>query len=900
MRWWRRKELERDLERELRSHLELEAEEHREAGLFPDQARHAAQRAFGNTTLVKEVTRAMWGWIWLERCLQDLHYAVRVLRKAPAFTAVAALSLTLGIGANTAMFSLLDAVLLKNLPVRDPAQLRILTWVQSDKVPVHSSSGYGTRDARTGQNVRGSFSYAAYRSLSASVPQFSDLMAYSPNQFTVTAGGASEYALGHFVSGNYFTGLGVQPLIGRPILPEDEAPAAPRAVVLTHRYWEKRFGLNTEVIGRQIVVNQRPVTVVGVMPPGFQGLYPGAEVDLFVPLATVDEMGTAWYSKTKPDNWWVQIFGRLRPGVSDEEAASAVRATLASAIREYAGNVPDSAIPQVRLASGARGVGLFRDYWSTRLYILSVTSGLILLIACVNLANLLLARASGRRHEIAVRLSIGASRGRLLRQLFTESLLLAGVGGLTGALLAKPLCRVLLHYAAGSGSLSLDMRLDARSLTFTFGLSLLTSVLFGLAPAWRNTRVDLSPAIKSSGHNTTASGGRMRIGRILVSAQVALSVLLLVGAGLFVRTLVSLSRVDLGFRPERLLTFQTDPSRNGYQGQRLADIYSRMREKIGAIPGVESVGMSQHGLIQGVVSNDNVFIPGRQIKPADSETYLLFCSDSFLKTMRIPVILGRDLSPGDGTASPLVAVVNETFAKQVFPGENPVGQTFLLGEKHPDPHPIRIVGVAKDAHYNGVRASVSATSYIPYSQRLEGLRQMTFAIRTVLPPLSIAGAVRRVVADIDRSIPVAELRTEEDQIRESLGAERLFAGLVGSFGALAALLAAIGLYGVLAYTVARRTAEIGIRIALGASRGNVQWLVLRESLVTVAIGILVGAPAAFALSKLVRSMLFGVTPADTISFAAALLLMIAVTAIAAYVPAQRAARVDPMVALRYE
>jgi predicted permease len=900
MQWWHRKQSERDLERELRSHLELEAEERQEAGLPADQARYAAQRAFGNTTLVKEVTREMWGWIWLERCLQDLRYAVRVLRKAPAFTAVAVASLALGIGANTAVFSLLDAVLLKGLPVRDPAQLRILTWVHNDKVPVHSSSGYGTRDARTGQDISASFSYAAYRSLAASVPQFSALMGYSPNQFTVTAGGASEYALGHFVSGNYFTGLGVQPLIGRPILPEDEAPGAPRIVVLTHRYWEKRFGLDAAVIGREIVVNQRPVTVAGVMPPNFQGLYPGAEVDLFVPLATVDEMGTAWYSKTHPDNWWVQIFGRLNPGVSDIETASAVRATLGVAIREYAGNVSESAIPQVLLAPGAHGVGLFRDYWSTRLYILSVTSGLILLIACVNLANLLLARASGRRHEIAVRLSIGASRGRLLRQLFTESLLLGAAGGLLGLLLAKPLCRVLLRYAAGSGSLSLDARLDARSLAFTFGLSLLTGVLFGLAPAWRNTRVELSPAMKSSAHNVTASGGRMRIGRILVSAQVALSVLLLVGAGLFVRTLASLSRVDLGFRPERLLTFQTDPSRNGYQGQRLADIYSRMREKIGAIPGVESVGMSQHGLIQGVVSNDDIFIPGRQLKPADSETYLLFCSDSFLKTMRIPVILGRDLLSGDGPASPLVAVVNETFAKRVFPGENPVGKTFLLGEKHPDPHPIHIVGVAKDAHYNGVRASVAATSYIPYSQRLQGLRQMTFAIRTVLPPLSIAGAVRRAVADIDRSIPVAELRTEEAQIRDSLGAERLFAGLVGSFGALAALLAAIGLYGVLAYTVARRTAEIGIRIALGASRGNVQWLVLRESLVTVAVGILVGAPAALALTKLVKSMLFGVTPTDTVSFAVALLVMAVVTAIAAYVPARRASRVDPMVALRYE
>lgn len=895
---WRRKTREQDLERELRSDLELEIAEQQAHGLSAEEARYAAQRAFGNTTHVMEETREMWGWTFFERCVQDLRYAVRVLRKAPAFTAVALLSLALGIGANTAVFSLLDAVVLKNLSVREPARLRILTWVRSDSAPVRSHSGYNTTDARTGQDVSGSFSYPTYRLLAATVHQFSDVVAYSFNQFTVTAAGTSEYAVGHFVSGNYFTGLGAQALIGRSILPEDDASGAPLAGVLTYRYWEKRFGLDPGVIGRTILVNQRPLTIVGVMPPGFQGLYPGRGIDLFVPIAMVGEIGPTWYSKTEPDNWWVEIFGRLKPGVSDEEAATAVRGTLTGAIREYAGNVSDSAIPGVLLAPGARGVGLFRKYWSTRIYILTATAGLVLLIACLNLANLLLARAAGRQHEIAVRLSIGASRGRLLRQLFTESLLLAGIGGLLGVIVAKPVCRVLLQYAGGDGSLTLDARVDARSLAFTFGLSLLTGLLFGIAPAWRATRIDLSPAMKGSGHGATGSGSRMRLGRLLVSAQVALSVLLLVGAGLFVRTLVSLSKVDLGFRPERLLTFQTDPSRNGYQGQVLADIYSRMQQRIAAIPGVESVGISQEGLIQGTVTNDHVYFPGRQVKPGGPGSYLLFCSDSFLKTMRIPVVLGRDLLAVDGPSSPMVAVVNQTFAKRYFDGENPVGETFFLGNT--PTRPIRIVGIAKDAHYSGVRAPVPPTSYIPYTQRLPELTQMTFVIRTMLPPLSIAGAVRLAVAEISLTIPVAELRTQEDQIQSSLGTERLFAGLVSSFGALAALLAAIGLYGVLAYTVTRRTAEIGIRIALGASSGSVQWLVLRESLVTVALGMLVGVPAALALTRLIRSMLYGITPTDSISFVTALMLMTVVTAVAAWVPARRAARVDPMIALRCE
>ena len=899
MRWHRQRD--EDLDRELRAHLDLEAAEQQAAGLPAEEARHAARRLFGNATLVKETTREVWVWTWLERCRHDLRYALRILRKSPVFTAVAVLSLALGIGANTAVFSLLDAVLLKQLPVRDPEQLRILTWVHNDKVPLHSHSGYGMRDLKTGEFISGSFSYPAYQAFYRNLPQFSDLVAYAPYQLTVTAGGTSDYADGQFVSGNYFRGLGVQTLIGRPLRPQDDTPGGP-AVVLTYRYWEKRFGADPEVIGRQIVVNQQPFTVAGVLPPAFQGLFPGQGVDLFVPIETVKALGVPWYSLTKADSWWVQVFGRLKPGVSDAQAEAAVRATLGGSIRDYAGKVSDAAIPQVRLASGARGVGLVRARWSSRLYILSVACGIILLIACVNLANLLLARATGRQHEIAVRLSLGASRARLLRQLFTESLLLASVGGVLGVLLAKPLAAVVLHYWAGNGSGTLDARIDARSLAFTFSLALLTAVLFGLAPAWRTTRIDLSPAMKGGGRGAAGSIARARMGRLLVSAQVALSVLLLVGAGLFVRTLVNLSKVDLGFRPERLLTFQTDPSRNGYHGQKLADLYTRLRQRIAAIPGVVSVGMSHVGLIEGSETDDGVYVPGRRVRPSD-ESNLLVCSDSFLETMRIPVVMGRDLSSSDGPGGPLVAVVNETFAKQYFSGKNPVGETFFLGDPKDTASlagPIRIVGVAKDAHYTGVRETVPPISYLPYTQRTENLRQMTFAIRTVLPPLSIAGAVRRAVAGIDSTIPVADVRTEEEQIDDSLGTERLFAGLVSSFGALAALLAAIGLYGVLAYSVARRTAEIGIRIALGATRGNVQWLVLRESLLTVSLGLLLGAPAAFALTRLVKSMLYGVTPADAVSFAGAVLLMIVVTAIAAWVPARRAARVDPMVALRYE
>ena len=888
----------RELAAEIQAHLDEKTAEFMENGMSETEAREKARREFGNPTLLTETSSEIWSSKWLEQFSQDVRYGLRAMRRAPAFAAIAILSLALGIGANTAVFSLADAVLIKSLPVRDPQQLRILTWVMADDVPMSMHSGYGILDEKTGQTVSGSFPYPAYQSFRKNVPQFSDLVGYANQEFTFTAHGTTEYAYGQFVSDNYFTGLGAMPLLGRPILPEDEQPGKPAVVVLTHHFWEKSFGLDPGVLGREILINQHPMIVIGIMPPSFQGLYPGRVLDVFVPMTMVPEM-SVWYSLTKPDNWWVQIFGRLRPGASSEAAASILRATLHHQIEDYGGKVPPSAFPPVLLNSGARGVGMLRKNVRMSIYVLSATVVLILLIACTNLANLLLARAAGRRREIAVRLAIGASRGRLLRQFFTESLLLSSLGGLFGLFLAKPLSQVLLRFAAGSSPVGLDVNLDARALAFTFAISVATGLLFGIAPAWGATRVDLSPAIKGKRRGSIFSS-RGSLGRALVSIQVALSVVLLVGAGLFVHTLVSLSNVDLGFRPQRVLTFQTDPSRNGIKEQRLANLYARVIEKIASIPGVESVGTSHNGLMQGGVTSGEIFIPGHPI--AKRELYELYVSPSFLDTMHIPLVLGRGLSPADGPSSTSVVVVNETFASRYFPGEDPIGKTFYFGSKAADPGepPMQIVGVVKDAHYSGVREAVPPTGYFPYTQALKRLRKMTFAIRTALPPLSVATAVRRAVADVDPTIPVAELRTEEDQIDSSLRTERMFAAMVSSFGGLAALLAAIGLYGVMAYTVARRTSEIGIRMALGADRGSVQWLVIRESLLMVIFGLAAGLPAAFALARYVKTILYGVTPADPLSYCAALLLMVVVAAAAAWQPARRASRVDPIIALRYE
>jgi predicted permease len=844
-------------------------------------------------------------WTSLDRLRQDVRYGLRALGKSPGFAAVAMLSLTLGIGANAALFSLADALLWKSLPVRDPRELRILTWVRSNNVPVKDHSGYGATDPRTGANVSGSFSYEAFREIQK-LPQFSDLAAFGwRTQFTLQAQATSEFADGQFVSGNYFAALGVQPLAGRPILPDDDRPGRPPVAMLTYRCWERRFGLDPKVIGSVIILNQTPVEVVGVLPPGFQGLNPSATVDVFVPMSLTPSLAPFYYTLNQPDNWWIQIFGRVRTSVTEEAAASAVHNVLGHLIEGYAGSGPNVEIPRVLLSPGARGINLLSASYSTSLYLLGAVVGLVLLIAATNLANLLLTRLSGRRKEIAVRLSIGASRGRLVRQLVTENLLLAGAGGALGLLAARPLLSLLLRATVGSIPMSFDARIDSRTLAFTFAISMLVGILFGIAPALRSTQIDLSPALKQGGIAAGAISPRIRAGRWLVSLQVALSVMVLAAAGLFVHTLINLLTVDLGFRTGQVLTFRTDATRSGYPNEKLADVYGALRARIEALPGVVSVGMSEQGLIQGYSTSDWVNFPGVPAKSgtARPSAYIIKCSDSFLSTMHIELLAGRDLSPADGAGSPLVAVVNEAFAKAYLNDQSPLGTIFYFGDSPQQTSrskPIEIVGLVKNAHYSSVRAPVPPTVYQPYLQVERKYGPITYEIRTAIPPLAIANAVRREVAAIDASLPLVDLRTMDQQVAESISSERLLAGLVSTFGLVVAIIAAIGLYGVMAYTVARRTSEMGIRLALGANRIAVEWLVLRESLLMVALGVAAGVPAALAVTGLVRKLLYGVAPNDPFSFAVAAVLMAAVGAFAAWIPARRAGKVDPVIALRCE
>lgn len=893
---FRRSRKEKDLERELRVDLEQEAEEFEREGFSPEEARYAARRSLGNVVLLKEEVREMWGGAWLEQLVQDLRYAARILRKSPGFTAVAVLSLALGIGANTAVFSVLDAILLKTAPVSHPEEMRIVTWEKhNEPKAMKGHSGYGILDEH-GRHVDGSFSYPAYKAFRDAQREVSDVIAFAQNQFTVTASGRSDLAFGHYVSGNYFTGLGAFPLLGRPILPDDDAPGKPTVVVLTHQYWERRFASDPNIVNRVVYINRSPATVVGVMRPLFLGLDPGRAIDVFLPMSTIAETGPPYYDLNAPDVWWVQVFARLKAGGSEGAGASALQQVFAHQIESYAGAAAE--VPALVLEPGGRGIPLLRISIGNTIYILVGIAAIVLLIACANLANLLLARHAARSREIAIRVSIGATRVRLLRQMMIESLLLALVGGSLGLLIAPPLFHAMIRLFSGNFVLGLDARLDLRALAFTFAASAFTAALFGILPAWRAARVAPAPALKESA-SIAGRGSQHLLGRGLVSLQVALSLLLLVGTGLFIRTLLNLASVDLGFDSENLLTFQTDPSQSGYEPSQAQTVYRRLEARLQAIPGVQSVAISQLPLIGGVVTNGGVQFPGSDKR---NQTWFIFCSDSFLSTVRIPITLGTDLSAADFDHDAPRAVVNETFVRKYLPGVNPIGRVFSAPQWDPKSPPalITIAGVARDAHYRGVRDPAPPTAYVLFGNRPISDNRMVFMVRTRVAPQSIESSIRQAVASVDANLPVSEMRTEKQQIERSLGTERLFGALVTIFGLIAVALAAVGLYGIMSFSVARRTSEVGVRLALGAGRRQVQWMVVRQSLVMAAVGIVVGVPVALELSGVAGKLLYGVKPNDPLSIAAAAVAMAIVAALAAWIPALRASRVNPTAALRAE
>ena len=920
-----RRRKEEQLNAELQFHLEEAEEEFLDSGLAEDEARRAARLELGNLGLIREDTRATWGWPLADQFLQDLRYAVRTILRNPGFTLMATLTLALGIGANTAIFSFLDALLMRSLPVAEPASLVVLNWHLTGQKSLRDSVVHDVRahfwhDPKTGMTLP-AFPYPAFEVLRKSNDVLSDLFAYcGAGKLNFLARGQAERLQGEFVSGDYFQGLGVAPATGRLISRDDDRPGAPPVVVLSYALARSRFGVAASAAGQPVTIDNLPFAVVGVAPPGFSGVDPASAPDFYLPLATQPLLHPSAGRRPSPfddpHNYWIEMMGRLRPGVARAQVQAELGSVFAGWVATTATNdVERRNLPEFLLKDGATGLDTLRHFYSEPMYILWALVGLILAIACANIANLLLARAVGRRREMAVRLSMGAGTGRVIRQLLTESLLLAALGGVAGVLLADWGVRALRELLAGArGGFPLPVDLNWQVLAAAFLLTLLTGVLFGLAPALAAASVDVQSALKESRLGAQRSRGRHGIGlsRLLVVAQMALSVLLLVAAGLFVRTLEKMRGINLGFRPESLLVFNLDARQAGHTDPEIEGFYADLEKRFAAIPGVRSATMANSPLV-GSAAWGWAIVPLGKPRPedaqtgrgeiAESSTHVLAVGPGFFSTVRIPLLAGRVFDERDNPRSPAVAIVNEAWVKANLESQNPVGQQIVSfgGKDEKQARQLEVVGVVGNSRYGTLEGNFPATVYLPYTQKFNyPLAEMTFFLRTAGDSLAYASAVRQIVRQSDARIPVTDLGTQAGQIDEELSSQILFARLCTGFALLALAIAGVGLYGTISYNLGRRTGEMGIRMALGAQRRAVVWMVLREVLLLAGGGLAFGMPIALGASKLVGSHLYQVKPNDPGTLAAAVAMILGAALVAGYVPAFRASRIDPMDAVRHE
>jgi macrolide transport system ATP-binding/permease protein len=898
----RRRDREAELQEELQFHLNEEAEQRHATGLDDVSAYHAARRDLGNVTLVQENTRSAWGWTMIEQLAQDLRYAVRTMLTNKAFCALAILSLALGIGANTAIFSFMDSILMRSLPVADPESLVVLNWhAKSAKwgsFVMHSINGNTYDDPKSGTTA-GIFPFPAFELFSRSDSIFSTVFAYHPARaLNIIFKGNADLENGEYVSGDYFRGLAVAPAAGRLIIPDDDRTGAPPVVVISFALSERRFGGPANAAGQSILINNVPFVVVGVTPPGFFGVDPGAAPDVFLPIHVEAIEGDLY---TDRNYYWAQVMGRLRPGVSLLQARAVLGPTFHQWVASTAStDVERANLPELRVDPGAAGLDSLRREYSKPLYVLLALAGLILAIACANVANLLLARAASRRREIALRLSVGAGRFRVVRQLLTESLLLASLGGAFGILFAIWGVRFLtVLLANGQINYTLHAELNWHVLSVAIALSLLTGVLFGLAPALQSTRVDVISAMKEVRAGGPSASRRISLSHVLVVGQIALSLLMLVAAGLFVRTLTNLESIEVGFNRESLLLFQLDARKAGHKDPEIAAFYADLQKRFSTIPGVSDVSLSNQPLIEAGFGLA-LLIPG---KVPDARNRMLVVGPGFFRTMQIPILAGRDIDEHDQPGSKGVAIVSEYFAKLNFGDENPLGQEVRLrgDAKHPETgRDMEIVGICRNVRYGGLRDKARPVIYIAYNQGYPRLQQMVYELRTTGDPLRHVTAVREIVHQADPLVPVTDLKTQVAEIDQTINQEIVFAELCTAFAMLALVIAWVGLYGTVSYNVARRTGEIGIRMALGARRGNVVWMVLRGVLMLAIVGLAVSIPTALVTTKFVASFLYGMKPNDPVAMTVAVAILVIAALVAGFLPARRASRIDPMVALRHE
>jgi predicted permease len=843
--------------------------------------------------------------------LSDLRFAVRQLLKSPAFTATAILSLALGIGANTAIFSLVNDFLLRTLPVRQPEELVLFRQLHGLKGGnlARSEMGNSTKDPVTGQTTGTSFSVLAFERFHANHPALSEVFAFTNlYQSNVLVDGRPDAtASAQLVSGDYYKGLGVPATLGRLLTAEDDQPGAPTVAVISDRYWRMRFGHDVAVLNKTILVNKLPVMIVGVSAPGFNGTAQvGETTDISLPLSQYERF-TNNEDLTKPWYWWVRIMGRLAPGFTAKQAAASLEPTFQQAAREgwEMGRSMDKTsrpMPESNTLvadPGGQGENDNRRYQRPTLRILMGLVGLVLLAACANVANLLLARGAARRREIAVRLALGASRARLIRQLFTESLLLALLGAAIGTAFAWWGRGLLLALRPVGNAQVLDLPLDGRVLAFTIGVAVVTSLLFGLAPAIRATRLDLSAEFQG-GTRALGSGGRSRLSQGLMVVQIALSLVLLVSTALFVGTLRNLQAVATGFNRSQLMMFGIDGGPAGYKQEKNNALKLRILERLEKIPGVRVATFSDIALLNRGRWSSNIGVPGFTPAPGTgTSAYVNPLAPNFFAAMELPLLAGRGFTGRDTIGAPKVAVVNQAFAQRFFSGQNPVGRTFAFGGVSADlKNIIEIVGYAQDAKYTNLRDPIQPTVYLSALQYPDG--RANFLVRVAGDVRGFASALRAAVDEIDPALPLLRLRTMEDQLDQNHAQERMLAKLSGFFGLLALALACVGLYGLMSYQVLRRTGEIGLRMALGALPAHVLQMILKESLALICLGVVAGLSGAWYASRLVEKMLFGLSPTDPLTYALTACILIAVALAAALLPARRASRVDPMTALRTE
>jgi predicted permease len=831
---------------------------------------------------------------------QDLRYALRTFRKSPVFVVVAVLSLAFGIGANTAIFTLVDQLLLRLLPVKDPQQL-VLFWGRGPH--------YGSN------NGRYKLSYPMYEDFRDHNQVFSGMFCRWQTSMSVSSDGRTERVDGELVSGTYFPVLGVGPALGRLFAPEDDkTPGGAPYAVLSYRYWLSRYSGSPQVIGKKLVVNGYPLTIVGVSQAGFDGTDPGKSPQIRVPVmmkAEMDPVGSGFdYNFKARRGRWVNVFGRMKPGVTDQQAKAALQPffhqMLEMEVQEkaFATTAPETRqrflTMWIDLLPASKGDSEMRRQFSSALLVLTAIVGLVLLIACANVANLLIARATARQKEIAVRLALGASRSRIVSQLLIESLMLAITGGVAGLALAVWMDRALLGFLpVGDTPLTISTTPDWRILSFNLAVSLLTGIVFGLIPALQSTRPQLAGTLKDQ-VGSIAGGTSVGLRKALVAAQVTLSLLLLIGAGLFIRSLKNLKDLDPGFQTNNLLEFAIDPSRNGYKPERSLDFYRQLRENLNATPGVEASALAVMPVLSGSEWDNSIAIEGFSHTPTETpDPHMQFISPDYFKTMNIPILAGRDFRMSDGRDAPKVCIVNEKFAKRYFKDGNALGRHIGMGGNPGTKLDIEIIGVARDTKYESMRDEIPYEVYEPYHQMPFVIGMMAYVRTARLPEQAFLG-IRQVVNSLDPNLPVSEMKTLNKQQEESLITERLVASLSTGFGILATLLATIGLYGVMAYMVAQRTREIGIRMALGAAGSDVLWLVMKEVLQLVVMGVALGLPAAWGLTRFAKSQLYGIQPNDALTIGLATAGIVLVALFSCYIPARRATLVDPMRALRWE